>query len=336
MRKPRIKDPGCSHVVSRIVDKAFKLDDAEKSCFRATMLKAAAFSGVHVLTYAVLDNHFHILVEVPEREDVDEQELLRRVSVLYGETYTAAMRTRWDEWRALQQPALIRQEQERLRRRMYDLSEFMKTLKQRYTVSYNSRYRRDGTLWESRFKSVFVQGAPQALAMVAAYIDLNAVRAGLVTDPAEYLWSGYGQAVAGNRSAREGLSRVYVRTQNLATTDWNAVSGNYRELLYLTGEMHLNIHNSTSEKSDTRQDIADAIAHGVQLAPQLALRCRIRYFTAGLVLGERAFLEAFFHGHRSHFGAKRKTAARKMRTLGSIGLFTARNLQVDPVCISRN
>jgi putative transposase len=66
--------------------------------------------------------------------------------------------------------------------RMYDVSEFAKTLKQRITMSYNRRHGRRGTLWEERFKSLLVGNSEGALSAVAAYIDLNAVRAGIVSD----------------------------------------------------------------------------------------------------------------------------------------------------------
>ena len=48
MRHARVKvgGTGCYHVVSRIVDRAFKLDDAEMEIFRRMMRKAEAFSGV--------------------------------------------------------------------------------------------------------------------------------------------------------------------------------------------------------------------------------------------------------------------------------------------------
>jgi len=67
--------------------------------------------------------------------------------------------------------------------RMDDLSCFVGELKQRLSQWYNLRNGRSGPLWEDRFKSVLVQGEPGLLAMVAAYIDLTAVRAGLVKDP---------------------------------------------------------------------------------------------------------------------------------------------------------
>ena len=72
MRYARVKaeGTGCYHVVSRIVDRNFRLDDGEKELFRRMMRKAEAFSGVRVLTYAILSNHFHLLVEVPVRGEV--------------------------------------------------------------------------------------------------------------------------------------------------------------------------------------------------------------------------------------------------------------------------
>jgi prevent-host-death family protein len=47
------------------------------------------------------------------------------------------------------------------------------------------------------------------LATMAAYIDLNAVRAGIVSDPKNYRWCGYGEAVAGKKKAREGLAAIF-------------------------------------------------------------------------------------------------------------------------------
>ena len=67
--------------------------------------------------------------------------------------------------------------------RMGDVSVFMKELKQRFSIWYNKSHRRYETLWAERFKSVLVEGSRSALRTVAAYIDLNPVRAGLVEDP---------------------------------------------------------------------------------------------------------------------------------------------------------
>ncbi len=52
----------------------------------------------------------------------------------------------------------------------------MQDVKQAFSVWYNKRVGRRGTLWEERFRSVLVEGAGEALATMAAYIDLNPVR----------------------------------------------------------------------------------------------------------------------------------------------------------------
>jgi len=70
---------------------------------------------------------------------------------------------------------------------------------------FNLRNGRSGPLWEDRFKSVLVQGARGLLAMVAAYIDFNAVRAGIVKDPRDWRWCGYAEAAAAQSRARNGL-----------------------------------------------------------------------------------------------------------------------------------
>jgi len=54
----------------------------------------------------------------------------------------------------------------------------------------NSTYRRSGTLWEGRFRSSLVDETRYCLAYYR-YIELNPVRAGMVTHPADYPWSSF-------------------------------------------------------------------------------------------------------------------------------------------------
>jgi putative transposase len=68
------------------------------------------------------------------------------------------------------------------------LSSLMQSVGQRYTQSYNYFHKHTGTVWEGRYKSTVVQSDRYLLACMA-YIDLNPVRAGMVRDPADYLWS---------------------------------------------------------------------------------------------------------------------------------------------------
>ena len=86
---------------------------------------------MRILTYAVMSNHFHLLVEVPERGEVDEAELVRRMTVLYGQAHVSNVRKQWAEWRGTGAAHLVEEQQTRLRARMGDVSAFVKTLKQR-------------------------------------------------------------------------------------------------------------------------------------------------------------------------------------------------------------
>ena len=282
-------------MVSRIVDRTFRLDDGEKEIFRRMMRKAEAFSGVRVLTYAVMSNHFHMLVEVPERGEVGEAELLRRMTVLYGITYVAGRVLQWAEWRKNGAAYLADTERDRLLARMGDVSAFVKTLKQRYSMSYNARHQRSGTLWEERFKSVLVENGESAKAAVAAYIDLNPVRAKIVEDPKDYRWSGYGEACGGGKAAREGLIAVHKTCPLEQDGSWRHVSARYR-VLYAEGEERRAAYGGHVVRKGIATAEVDKVleSNGKLPLPEI-LRCRVRYFTDGLAIGGKAFVERVFN-----------------------------------------
>ena len=70
------------------------------------------------------------------------------------------------------------------------ISRLMQYIGRYYVRRFNYRCQRSGTLFEGRFKSSIVQGRHYLLAC-QRYIELNPVRAGMASDPAEYPWSSY-------------------------------------------------------------------------------------------------------------------------------------------------
>ncbi len=66
MRRARIIEEGGGyyHVMSRIVDRRMVIDDSKKGILRRVMREMEGFSGVEIVTYAILDNHFHILLSM--------------------------------------------------------------------------------------------------------------------------------------------------------------------------------------------------------------------------------------------------------------------------------
>jgi putative transposase len=75
----------------------------------------------------------------------------------------------------------------------------MKHLGQRYVQYVNRAYRRSGTLWEGRFRSCLAQEEDYVLACYR-YIELNPVRAQMVSHPRHYRWSSYRTNAEGKAS----------------------------------------------------------------------------------------------------------------------------------------
>ena len=67
----------------------------------------------------------------------------------------------------------------------------MKAIKQDFSVYYNRKHRRKGTLWGERFKSVIVENG-ETLVNCLAYVELNPIRAGIVKKPEDYRWNSLG------------------------------------------------------------------------------------------------------------------------------------------------
>jgi putative transposase len=79
-------------------------------------------------------------------------------------------------------------------------AELMKRLGQRYVQYFNRAYLRSGTLWEGRFRSALIQDEAYLLSCMR-YIELNPLRASMVSFPDQYLWSSYRANALGEASA---------------------------------------------------------------------------------------------------------------------------------------
>ena len=70
------------------------------------------------------------------------------------------------------------------------LPAMMQALGRAYVRYFNTRHGRTGTLWEGRYRSSLIE-TEQYLLNCMAYIDLNPVRAGMVSEPAQHPWSSH-------------------------------------------------------------------------------------------------------------------------------------------------
>ena len=270
-----------------------------------------------------MSNHFHLLIKVSPRKGEDpEGAVLARIRRLYGDAIGANVEREWEELKRAGELHELQRRIDSYTYRMNDMSEFGKTLKQRFTMRYNSMHKRTGTLWEGRFRSVVVEGdrSGEILSAMAAYIDLNAVRAGLVERPEDYHWCGYGAAMRGNSEARAGIEEVLPAMEK---SRWRKIAAAYGRLLYPEAGQKL-------ERNEIRQWIRERRS----LPIPILLRCRYKPFTGGMALGSRVFIEAFFEENRECFGEKRKTGARKIGPCSAWrGLCAARRLRKDVITL---
>ncbi len=105
------------------------------------------------------------------------------------------------------------------------VSLMIQSVGRRYVQYFNREYCRSGTLWEGRFKSCLVQ-EDRYLLELYQYIELNPVRAGMVSSPADYLWSSYQINGVGKTSE---LCIPHPNYLKLGTTPEKRIH-NYREL----------------------------------------------------------------------------------------------------------
>ena len=321
MRIARIKAQGESavyHCLSRVVGGQLLLNDLCKEKLVELLGKQAEFCGVEVITYCMMSNHFHLLLRVPVRPELSDDQLLERLTRFYGKRGILTVLAR----ESMKERGRIDTDiRESVMSRIGDVSAFMKEFKQRFSRWYNKHTGRFGTLWAERFTSVLVEDSAVALRTVAAYIDLNPVRAGLVADPKDYRFCGYAAALMGSTAVQQGLLSF------LEHSDWSKAAAEYRMLLFVTG--------GAADRSDKvildREVIRAELDRGGELGLGQMLRLRVRHLTDGMILGSTDFVNGMFARYRDRFSARRKDGARKIHGMPLPGIRVARDLRVDAI-----
>ena len=320
---------GCFHVVNRIYDRRYLIDEEGKEMMVKLVRAYEDVLGVEVLTFCIMDNHFHLLVRVPHRPDgfdVPLEVVVARLERALGVESAKLMHRNLEFWRTTKNEAAIEEWRQQQVARMFSLSEFMKAIQLRFSRWYNSRTGRKGTLWEGRYTSVIVEEEERALRTMAAYIDLNPVRAGMVADPADYRWSGYAEAMAGKARARRGLVRIigqiaWPRESAAGAQPWggapfpSAVERRalvfYRAILGGQGTartredgtvVRLGVSEKTRERLTTPNER--------RLAAEVLTR-RVQHFTKGVILGSRAFIDEWFAQHRTVVTGRSRTERKR-------------------------
>ena len=155
-----------------------------------------------------------MLPRPPVGFSMSDDEMTDRLMCLYKGYSDGAEKIsrRWRRLRVRGLDGVVEEEKESFCRRMYNVSQFVKTLKERSSSVYNAETGHTGALWETRFYSGLVDNERRALVMTTAYIDYNAVKAGIVRDASEYRWCSWARACGSDEEGahyREIYERVF-------------------------------------------------------------------------------------------------------------------------------
>ena len=287
----------CYHVISRTTGQEFKLGDLEKEHLMKRIKLLSSVYFARVFTFAILSNHFHLLVQMRCGDDVPDEEIERRFRLRYGpkrpfpKAAAAHYRSKWS-----------------------DLSEYVKEIKQGFAYWYNRKENRRGYFWSERFKSVVVEDGP-ALLSCMAYIDLNAVRANLVDRPESYRYCGLGYHMgSGNKDHFLSIDVPELSAEDAAPVEV------YRRYVYEVGSV---------ERFDGKRPIPKAVIQAAEkndyrVSTALLFRHRSRYFTESVVLGSKDFVRGVYADLRTFLKTKQDRDPTKIN--GLEGLYSMKRL----------
>lgn len=309
------------HVISRVVDRRKIFGDEEKQVFLSIIRRQESFSGVKVLAYSLMGNHFHLLVQVPVAPDeLSETEIWERMKILHSREKMEEFEQELEFHKSQGHEKWVSEFFERQFARMYDLSEFVKEIKQRFSIWFNQRNERKGTLWEERFKSVLIEGKSGALMRVATYIELNALRAGIVGKFGVYPWCSVSDALNGGLKSREGICSLV--TGQGPKLDWVSAIKIY--LAYLntkTGDESTIVAKAQvghTEESLNRQPASGSVIND---------QSRQRSMTEGLIVGSYGFIEDIYTRNQQYFCNKRKKLCHRLAGEELSGLHSYRGVK---------
>ena len=270
MRQPRLKFEhfeAFHHAYNRVAGEPGYLpfDDAAKEMFLRILQRLSGFYTVELLAYQIMSNHFHLLLYSPA-EPPSLEETARRYREYHG-------------GRRTMDPADPRCAE--LAERLRDISWFLRDLEQHFSVWWNrTRPRgRRGPLWTGRFKNTVLQGG-QAVWNGFEYVESNALRAGLVTDPADYRFGTYAEWCARGRHPFEENVVKRLMPYLAATHGIGSMT-----------QLRAHLQAKFAESAETLRANPSPETAPNRLAPfTLRLDRRVRYWVDGLVIGSELFI----------------------------------------------
>ncbi len=290
------------HVMSRTALDGFPLGDIEKDFMLDLIKRYSALYFVEILGFCLMGNHFHLLVKMLPGYKFTDEDIKKRYEGFYGDDRGFACG---------QIPSL--------RRKLSSLSEFVREVKVGFAIYYNRKHNRRGYFWGDRFKSVIVDKG-ETLINCLAYIDLNPLRAGIVSRPEDYRWNSLGYHVQTNNqgnflSTDFGLKEFNVKSKKERIR-------RYRRYVYEAGAL------SRPEKMQAKviddKVVANERKRDFKISRINRFRHRTRYFTDSGIIGSKEFVANNYHRFKHLFYSKHEKKPKPIKGLD--GMYSLKRL----------
>ncbi len=232
MTKPRCEQVSLSdtpwyHLVNRCVRRAFLCgqDKVTGRCYEhrriwleTLMLQLASVFAVDVAAYAIMSNHYHLVLRVNHKQAQawTNQEVLQRWTKLF--TGPELVQRYLTEPVVFSAPieARVMEYAEEYRQRLQDVSWLMRLLNEPVARMANKEEGVKGRFWEGRFKSQALLDK-QAIIAVMAYVDLNPVRAGIAEDLPSSDFTSIQRRITGNTAPIQIKEQQHLFQNSLLT-----------------------------------------------------------------------------------------------------------------------
>ena len=257
------------HIHARVAGHKGEYPLAKPNVMRHLIKTIEHYSGIYfckVAAFSIPGSHYHLVVKFEEERPVSREVLREKTRLMYPSKAGQEEIDRWSD-----------EQWEHYRKRLFDVSEYMRNIQSAVARWYNYKFNRRGRFWADRFKSVYLQDA-QAVLDCILYVELNPVRAGLVERPEEWQGSSIYFRELGKAAWLAPLTEfVDPRTEDEALVE-------FRQLLYYRGSV------PTKEgQAAISQEILEAeIARGFKVRGMF--RKRLGYFVDGLAVGTEEFI----------------------------------------------
>jgi putative transposase len=261
-------------VTNRIAGGRMLFRDQEKYKLKELLFTGSTKLSYQVIDYVFMDNHFHLLIKVPPTSHMDDIELLQR----------------YRHYKQNDEITFINSEKkDDFRDQIHDISFIIGNFEQRFVQWFNKEHSSWGRLFGQRFDSEMIEVSAQSdsLLRVMAYISLNPVRAGIVTDPKDFFFCGYADRLAGGSVGNSDHDFFDLFCRRIEAEGVRDKQKHFREVFraYMLG-----LRRYKNADSQTLAGFFREVNLSEELAWDDLFIHKCRFFTKCLVIGSEAFV----------------------------------------------